>query len=155
MNSNRAGHARWPAAGLLSIALTIIAAGANPARAVDVIFTINSNLSTQSWSGSDDVYGAFSPQFPGSLSTPVDGSFVVSFDPSTDTPQSIQLIGNSGQQQRLLRAREQQPELPAFRHAGECRWVGPQHKRRFSTSRFATWSITSTARRFLPTARRG
>ncbi len=74
----------------------VVLAVVTPALAlpVNVIFTIESNISAESWSGTDDTYGTYSPQFTGSLTTPVAGNFVVSFDPSTDTPTSIQLVSN-------------------------------------------------------------
>src|SRR5262249_10953204 len=61
----------------------------------DVIFTIDSGQSTLSWSGHDDTYGSIGPQFPGSLTAAVSGTFVVSFDASTDTPTAIRFVGNN------------------------------------------------------------
>ncbi len=65
------------------------------ASPVDVVFTIDPTQSTVAWSGTDNSYGAFSAQSPGSLSSPVSGNFVLAFDPSTDNPTSIQFVGNN------------------------------------------------------------
>jgi hypothetical protein len=65
------------------------------ASPVDVVFTIDPTQSTVAWSGTDNSYGAFSAQSPGSLSSPVSGNFVLAFDPTTDNPTSIQFVGNN------------------------------------------------------------
>ena len=75
------------------IALTASAALADPH---EVIFTIDSATSSFSWSGTNDVYGDYVPQSPGSDVSSVTGHFLVSFDPTTNTPTTIQLIGNDG-----------------------------------------------------------
>jgi hypothetical protein len=62
---------------------------------VNVIFTIDPTQSTESWSGTDNTYGAFSALQPGSLSTSVSGNFVLSFDPTNDHPATIQFVGNN------------------------------------------------------------
>jgi PEP-CTERM motif len=63
------------------------------ALAEDVIFTIDNTASTETWSGTDKTYGPLGPQTVGSMSTGVEGHFVVSFDPTNDNPTSIQFIG--------------------------------------------------------------
>jgi hypothetical protein len=73
----------------------ILAPGAAVAGPVNVIFTIDPTMSTESWSGTDNSYGAFSAQQPGSLSTSTSGNFVLSFDPTTDNPATIQFVGNN------------------------------------------------------------
>jgi hypothetical protein len=65
------------------------------AAPVNVIFTIDPTMSTQSYSGTDNTYGGYSAQQPGSLSTSISGNFVLSFDPTTDNPTSIQFVGNN------------------------------------------------------------
>ncbi len=70
--------------------------GVPRACAEDVIFTIDSNQSTTTWSGSDDDYGPFQELTPGSLSAPVSGHFLVRFDPLNGTPETIQFIGGDG-----------------------------------------------------------
>jgi hypothetical protein len=85
---------RFAARTLAALVLTLVARWA-VASPVDVIFTIDPTQSTGSWSGTDNTYGAFSAQSPGSLSTSVSGNFVVAFDPSTDNPTSIQFVGNN------------------------------------------------------------
>jgi hypothetical protein len=64
-------------------------------RAEDVIFTIDSSQSSETWSGIDNTYGAIQPQSSNSLMTAVEGHFVVDFDPTTDNPTSIQFIDNN------------------------------------------------------------
>ncbi len=66
------------------------------AYAEDVIFTIDPNQSTTTWSGTDNDYGAFGPVTPGSLSAPVSGHFLVRFDPLNGTPSTIQFVGGDG-----------------------------------------------------------
>lgn len=82
----------WLLAALVSAAWL----SADSIRAEDVIFTIDPSQSNASWSGSSTVYGDFEPTVPGSLSTPVSGHFLVKFDPTTDTPTSIQFVGGHG-----------------------------------------------------------
>ena len=82
--------------GCLSAVLCLVAApGAAVAGPINVIFTIDPTVSTESYSGTDNTYGAFSAQQPGSLSTSTSGNFVLSFDPTTDHPTSIQFVGNN------------------------------------------------------------
>jgi hypothetical protein len=77
--------------GALCLMLSTSVAFADP---VNVIFTIDPTQSTDTWSGTDNTYGAFSAPVGGTLSTPVSGNFVVSFDPTTDNPTSIQVVGS-------------------------------------------------------------
>jgi hypothetical protein len=79
----------------LAAALGLGAPRVADAGPVNVIFTIDSTQSTETWSGTDNTYGAFSAQQPGSLSTSTSGNFVLSFDPTTDNPASIQFVGNN------------------------------------------------------------
>jgi hypothetical protein len=65
------------------------------AMAEQVIFTIDPSASAETWSGTDDTYGPVVPQSTGSLTAAVSGHFVVNFDPTTDSPTSIQFIGNN------------------------------------------------------------
>ena len=70
---------------------------ASIASAVEnVVFTIDTASSSFSYSGSNSVYGDYVPQSPGSDVSSVTGHFLVSFDPTTDSPTSIQFIGNDG-----------------------------------------------------------
>jgi hypothetical protein len=66
------------------------------AQATEIIFTIDPSQSTQVFAGEYPGYGSFVPQTPGSLSAPVSGHFLVSFDPSTSTPATLQFIGGHG-----------------------------------------------------------
>lgn len=87
----------WPIGCTLTIAAICLVNSSGPAwgSPVDVIFTIDQSQTTQSWSGVDNTYGSFSPQTAGSLTTSAFGNFVVSFDPTTDNPTSIQFVGNN------------------------------------------------------------
>ncbi len=85
---------RFAAKALAALVLTLVAR-VTVASPIDVIFTIDPTQSTATWSGTDNTYGAFSAQTPGSLSTSVSGNYVVAFDPSTDNPTSIQFVGNN------------------------------------------------------------
>ena len=69
---------------------------------VNVIFTIDPSQSTESWSGTDNTYGAFTAQQPGSLSTSTSGNFVLSFDPTTDNSVASELTGRRCDQDALL-----------------------------------------------------
>ncbi len=62
----------------------------------DVVFTIDPAASIFGFSGTNSVYGDYVPQLPGSNESPVTGHFLVSFDPTTNTPTTIQLIGSDG-----------------------------------------------------------
>jgi hypothetical protein len=63
--------------------------------AEQIIFTIDPSQSTAYWSGTH--YGApYEPQSPGSLSTPIDGHFLIDFDPLANTPTTMQFIGGHG-----------------------------------------------------------
>src|ERR1700729_1249507 len=80
---------------LSALLCLVLAPSGSVAGPVNVVFTIDPTVSTQSYAGTDNTYGAFSPQQPGSLITPVSGNFVVSFDPTTNNPTSIQFVGNN------------------------------------------------------------
>ena len=83
-------------AGRLAALLCLLAApGLAAAGPVNVVFTIDPTASTESYSGTDNTYGPMVAQQPGSLSTSVSGNFVVSFDPTTNNPTSIQFVGNN------------------------------------------------------------
>jgi PEP-CTERM motif-containing protein len=60
--------------------------------AENIIFTIDPSQSTESLSLTDSVLHAYS----GNLSTSVRGNFMVTFDPSTNTPSQITLDGGHG-----------------------------------------------------------
>jgi hypothetical protein len=94
---NRMGmrFVRWFAVCTSAVLYLVVPTSQAVASPVDVVFTIDPSQSTGSWSGSDNSYGAFSAQSPGSLSTPLSGNFVLAFDPSTDNPTSIQFVGNN------------------------------------------------------------
>jgi hypothetical protein len=80
--------------GCLAAALCL-ASSVAIAGPVNVIFTIDPTMSTESYSGTDNTYGAFVAQQPGSLTTSVSGNFVVSFDPTTDNPTAVRFVGNN------------------------------------------------------------
>ncbi len=82
---------------VLAIAALCLFSSASPAVAdpINVVFTIDPTRSTEILSGTDNVGGPFVTQSSNSLTTSVSGNFVVSFDPSTDNPQSIQLAGTN------------------------------------------------------------
>ncbi len=82
----------WPLGG---VALLVWMAGPASADPVNVIFTIDASQSTETFSGNDNSYGPIVAASPGSLSTPISGNFIVSFDPTTDTPTSIQIAGSN------------------------------------------------------------
>jgi hypothetical protein len=63
--------------------------------AEEVIFTLDQSQSTDTWSGTDSVYGPFQPQTAGSLSPHVAGHFVVDFDATNHNPNSIQFLGKN------------------------------------------------------------
>ncbi len=65
------------------------------AIADQIIFTIDPSQSSETWSGNDGTFGAFQGQSSGSLNPSVGGNFVVSFDPSSDAPTTIQFAPNS------------------------------------------------------------
>ena len=81
--------------GLILPVLILLAIGDSPAFAENIIFTIDPSMSTISFSGSNPIYGSLFPQFPGSLTTPVSGHFLVSFDPLSNAPATIQLLGTN------------------------------------------------------------
>jgi hypothetical protein len=95
MNRMRMRFVGLSAACTLAALYLMVATSVAMASPVDVIFTIDPTQSTVAWSGTDNSYGAFSAQSPGSLSSPVSGNFVLAFDPSTDNPTSIQFVGNN------------------------------------------------------------
>jgi hypothetical protein len=88
--SSSARFFRWLPAAIASVSLLAVA---STAVADNVIFTIDSANSTETWSGTDNTYGGIVPQASGSLSTSVEGHFVVSFDPTSNNPTGIQFIG--------------------------------------------------------------
>ena len=87
--------------GLSAVILTgVLLASIASADTYDVVFTIDSAASDFSYSGTNDVYGDYVPQSQGSDVTSVTGHFLVSFDPTTNTPTSMQLVGNDGYYQQ-------------------------------------------------------
>ena len=81
----------------------VVIAGPRVAQAQpdQVIFTVDPTQSVVTVTGKDNKYGAFGPA--STLSTPVSGHFVVDFDPSTDTPSSIELTPAAAASIRSLR----------------------------------------------------
>jgi hypothetical protein len=65
-----------------------------------VVFTIEQNQSTFQYSTTGGMYGTYAPVSPGSDTTSVSGHFLVSFNPLTDNPTSIQFIGGDGYYQQ-------------------------------------------------------
>jgi hypothetical protein len=82
---------------VLMVAGLCIFSSATPAVAdpINVIFTIDPTQSTQTLAATSNANGSLIAQSPNSLTTSVSGNFVVSFDPSTDNPQSIQIAGSN------------------------------------------------------------
>ena len=72
-----------------------LAAGTSPASAEQVIFTIDPSQSSLDFSTVDSTLGPLLPQYPGSLTTTVSGHFLLSFDPLSDTPATIQFLGTN------------------------------------------------------------
>jgi hypothetical protein len=83
----------WRAAG--AMVFLIAMSGVASADPINVTFTIDPTQSTDTWSNHDNTLGNASPQIPGGLSTSVSGNFIVSFDPSTANPASIQIAGTN------------------------------------------------------------
>jgi hypothetical protein len=76
-------------------ALVLVACGSS-AIAENIIFTIDPNQSSITLTGSETTYGPFEEQSTGSGTAPVDGHFLVSFDPLSATPSTLQFIGGHG-----------------------------------------------------------
>ncbi|HTM53317.1 MAG TPA: PEP-CTERM sorting domain-containing protein [Pirellulales bacterium] len=78
----------------------LVAACAMPARATEVVFTIDPAQSGHDLSAVDtssvDPHGTYVPTSPGSMSTTLSGNFVVDFDPTTNTPTSLSFKGGQG-----------------------------------------------------------
>ena len=66
----------------------------------DVVFTIDPTQSTFQYSTVGGIYGTYVPVSPGSDTSTVSGHFLVSFNPLTDTPTSIQFVGGDGYYQQ-------------------------------------------------------
>ena len=86
--------ARWAIFSSAYLAL-FLAAGTIPASAEQVIFTIDPSQSSLDFSTVDSTLGPLLPQYPGSLTTTVSGHFLLSFDPLSDTPATIQFLGTN------------------------------------------------------------
>ncbi len=82
----------WLLVGLVAL----IAAQRALAADQNVVFTIDPTVSTLNVTASGGGYGTFTPTFPGSNTTFVDGHFLVNFDTSNDTPTSINFVGGDG-----------------------------------------------------------
>ncbi len=82
---------------VLAIAGLCLFSSATPAVAdpINVVFTLNPTQSSVTLTGTDNTYGSFVTQSTNSLTSSIGGNFVVSFDPSTDNPQSIQIAGTN------------------------------------------------------------
>ncbi len=87
---NRACYCWLPA---ILVAVSLMA-GPAPVMAEQVIFTIQPNQTALTTSPTDNTFGAFEPQSPGSLTATASGHFLVSFDPLSDSPATIQLLGS-------------------------------------------------------------
>ncbi len=97
------GGVRFSTVGCAFSAATMFAlAVASSVRAADqdVIFTIDPTQSTFNYSTVGGEDGTYVPVSPGSDTTSVSGHFLVSFDPTTDTPTSIKFIGGDGYYQQ-------------------------------------------------------
>ncbi len=83
---------------ILGLAVVCVIGGSTRLAAdpINIIFTIDPSQSNEVITGSDNQYGTFSAQSAGSLQTTLSGNFVVAFDPSTDTPQTLQFGGTTG-----------------------------------------------------------
>ncbi len=82
----------------LSVAITalVLMIGPNLATAVQIVFTIDPALSSSNWAGTDTASGLpYATTSEGSLSAPITGNFRVDFDPTTSTPPTIQVIGDT------------------------------------------------------------
>ncbi len=90
---NQSTHFRFVAA--LSLMLAIVAS-TTFADTQDVVFTIDPTQSTLDYSYTDPTHGTAVPDSLGSDSSAVSGHFLVSFDPLTDKPTSIQFLGGDG-----------------------------------------------------------
>lgn len=80
---------------MLLAALSLTAAGRSVV-AEQVIFTIDANQSSISWSGFFSGLGSYVGQYPGSLSAPVHGHFLVDFDPTSGIPSTLEFVGGHG-----------------------------------------------------------
>ena len=78
-------------AAVLALGLAL-SANADP---VNLVFTIDHSNSTQSYAGADNSYGAFAAQPGSTLVENLNGNFVVSFDPTTDAPATMRLVGDN------------------------------------------------------------
>ncbi|HVU90271.1 MAG TPA: PEP-CTERM sorting domain-containing protein [Pirellulales bacterium] len=105
--------ARFPSVTFALLAATLVALVPSSACAAnqDVVFTIDPSQSTFNYSTVGGIYGTYVPVSPGSDTTSVSGHFLVSFDPTTDTPTSIQFIGGDGyyQQDGSMTVKSQSP----------------------------------------------
>ncbi|MBI2824809.1 MAG: PEP-CTERM sorting domain-containing protein [Planctomycetia bacterium] len=78
-------------AAVLACCLSVFTATAN---AEQVIFTIDPTQTALTTLPTDNVLGAFQPQSTDSLTATASGHFLVSFDPLSDTPATIQVLGS-------------------------------------------------------------
>jgi PEP-CTERM motif len=76
--------------------LALVTAVTSPVRAEQVIFAVNDTLSAIGISYTDSLYGAAVAQAPGSDTTPIQGHFLVEFDPSSGDPTTIQFLFGHG-----------------------------------------------------------
>ena len=95
------GHL-WVSTALVAVALVAIVLLPSIAAAdtENVVFTIDPSQSTLQYSTVAGIYGDYPPQSPGSDTSSVSGHFLVSFDPTNDTPTSIRFVGGDGYYQQ-------------------------------------------------------
>ncbi len=91
LRPNRACYG-WLPATMMAVSLM---AGPAPVMAEQVIFTIDPSQTSLTTAPTDNVLGAFQPQSPGSLTDTASGHFLVSFDPLSNSPATIQLLGTN------------------------------------------------------------
>ena len=126
----------------------VVPCGTAAAADQNVIFTIDSSQSTENWSGLDNTYGPYSAQSTGSLSAPVEGHFVVAFDPTNDTPSTIQFLSNSAHNDGYFQLdNSTQSAQPFGTPANEAATAGAnsQFAIRNLTWAFSSPAITSTS----------
>lgn len=81
---------------LVILAALILTPAIGAADTQDVVFTIDPAQSNLSFAATGGVWNNYVPVSSGSDASSVSGHFLVSFDPLTSTPTSMQLIGDDG-----------------------------------------------------------
>ncbi len=85
----------WGSVAIVALCLNLLAVPRSACGA-DVIFTIDPSLSSLTESGIDNTHGVFQPQSSGGLTSPISGHFLVTFDPTTNSPTTVQFDGGHG-----------------------------------------------------------